>query len=146
MPQQDKIIIRGLSQNHLKNVSLEIPKGKIIVFTGVSGSGKSSIVFDTIAAESQRQLNETYPAFVRSRLPKYERPKVESIDNLSASVIIDQNTLGGNPDQQLAPSAKCIQLCVFCFPVSVILTSEQHRAFPLTLPTVCVLYAQGLGT
>ena len=93
---QDHIIIRGLRQNNLKNVSLDIPKGKIIVFTGVSGSGKSSIVFDTIAAESQRQMNETYTAFMRGRLPKYEKPKVERIDNLSASVIVDQARLGGN--------------------------------------------------
>ncbi len=93
---QDCIIIRGLRQNNLKNVSLDIPKGKIIVFTGVSGSGKSSIVFDTIAAESQRQMNETYTAFMRGRLPKYEKPKVDRIDNLSASVIVDQSRLGGN--------------------------------------------------
>ncbi|HKM34456.1 MAG TPA: excinuclease ABC subunit UvrA [Lachnospiraceae bacterium] len=96
MTQKDKIIIRGLRQNNLKNVSLEIPKGKIVVFTGVSGSGKSSIVFDTIAAESQRQMNETYTAFMRGRLPKYEKPKVDYIDNLTASVIIDQSRLGGN--------------------------------------------------
>ena len=96
MSYQDNIIIRGLRQNNLKNVSLDIPKGKIVVFTGVSGSGKSSIVFDTIAAESQRQMNETYTAFVRGRLPKYEKPKVERIDNLSASVIVDQSRLGGN--------------------------------------------------
>ena len=92
----DKIIIKGLKQNNLKNVSLEIPKNKIVVFTGVSGSGKSSIVFDTIASESQRQMNETYPAFVRSRMPKHEKPNVELIDNLTASVIIDQSRLGGN--------------------------------------------------
>ena len=96
MINQDKIEIRGLRQNNLKNVSLDIPKGKIVVFTGVSGSGKSSIVFDTIAAESQRQMNETYTAFIRGRLPKYEKPKVEHIDNLSASVIVDQSRLGGN--------------------------------------------------
>lgn len=96
MRYQDKIIIRGLTQNNLKNVSLEIPKEKIVVFTGVSGSGKSSIVFDTIAAESQRQMNETYAAFIRGRLPKYKKPKVDLIDNLSASVIIDQSRLGGN--------------------------------------------------
>lgn len=78
--EQEKIVIRGLRQNNLKNVSLDIPKGKIVVFTGVSGSGKSSIVFDTIAAESQRQMNETYTAFIRGRLPKYEKPKVEQID------------------------------------------------------------------
>ncbi len=94
--EQDKILIRGLRQNNLKNVSLDIPKGKIVVFTGVSGSGKSSIVFDTIAAESQRQMNETYTAFMRGRLPKYEKPRVERIDNLSASVIVDQSRLGGN--------------------------------------------------
>ena len=93
---QEKIIIRGLSQNNLKNVSLDIPKGKIVVFTGVSGSGKSSIVFDTIAAESQRQMNETYSAFIRGRLPKFDKPKVEVIDNLTPSVIVDQTRLGGN--------------------------------------------------
>lgn len=92
----DKIIIQGLRQNNLKNVSLEIPKEKIVVFTGVSGSGKSSIVFDTIAAESQRQMNETYSAWVRGRLEKYEKPKVDKIENLSASVIVDQSRLGGN--------------------------------------------------
>ncbi len=96
MPHQDTIIIRGLTQNNLKNVSLDIPKEKIVVFTGVSGSGKSSIVFDTIAAESQRQMNETYTAFIRGRLPKHEKPKVDRIENLSASVIIDQSRLGGN--------------------------------------------------
>ena len=93
---QEKMIIRRLRQNNLKNVDLDIPKGKIVVFTGVSGSGKSSIVFDTIAAESQRQMNETYTAFVRGRLPKYEKPRVERIENLSASVIVDQSRLGGN--------------------------------------------------
>ena len=96
MSDQSHIIIKGLRQNNLKNISLEIPKGKIVVFTGVSGSGKSSIVFDTIAAESQRQMNETYTAFIRGRLPKYEKPKVDSIENLSPSVIIDQSQLGGN--------------------------------------------------
>lgn len=90
------IEIRGLKQNNLKNVSLDIPKNKIVVFTGVSGSGKSSIVFDTIAAESQRQMNETYTSWIRGRLPKYEKPNVEFIDNLNPSVVIDQNRLGGN--------------------------------------------------
>lgn len=96
MSHKENIIIRGLKQNNLKNVSLEIPKEKIVVFTGVSGSGKSSIVFDTIAAESQRQMNETYTAFIRGRLPKYKKPRVDLIDNLTASVIIDQSRLGGN--------------------------------------------------
>ena len=92
----DHILIKGLKQNNLKNISLEIPKKKIVVFTGVSGSGKSSIVFDTVAAESQRQMNETYTAWIRGRLPKYEKPNVEYIDNLNPSVVIDQSRLGGN--------------------------------------------------
>ncbi|MDD6193326.1 MAG: excinuclease ABC subunit UvrA [Lachnospiraceae bacterium] len=92
----DNIQIRGLKQNNLKNISLDIPKNKIVVFTGVSGSGKSSIVFDTIAAESQRQMNETYTAWIRGRLPKFEKPQVDFIDHLNPSVIIDQSRLGGN--------------------------------------------------
>lgn len=92
----EPIKIRGLAQNNLNNISLEVPKNKIVVFTGVSGSGKSSIVFDTIAAESQRQMNETYSAWVRGRLPKYDKPSVEWIENLNPSVIIDQSRLGGN--------------------------------------------------
>lgn len=90
------IVVHGLTQNNLKHVTFRIPKEKITVFTGVSGSGKSSIVFDTIAAESQRQMSAAYPAFVRSRLPKYPKPAVERIDNLTASIIVDQSSLGGN--------------------------------------------------
>ena len=90
------IIVHGLTQNNLKHVTFRIPKEKITVFTGVSGSGKSSIVFDTIAAEAQRQMTATYPAFVRSRLPKYPKPAVERIDNLTATVVVDQTPLGGN--------------------------------------------------
>ncbi|MEG0376942.1 MAG: excinuclease ABC subunit UvrA [Eubacterium sp.] len=92
----NKIKIRDLTENNLKNISIDIPKEKITVFTGVSGSGKSSIVFDTIGAESQRQMNETYPSFVRNRMPKYHKPSVALIDNLSAPVIVDQTPLGGN--------------------------------------------------
>ncbi|WP_138264272.1 ATP-binding cassette domain-containing protein [[Clostridium] hylemonae] len=92
----EDIIVHGLTQNNLKHITFRIPKEKIIVFTGVSGSGKSSIVFDTIAAESQRQMNATYPAFVRARLPKYPKPAVERIDNLTAAVVVDQSPLGGN--------------------------------------------------
>jgi excinuclease UvrABC ATPase subunit len=92
----EDIIITGLHENNLRNVNLRIPKQKLVVFTGVSGSGKSSIVFDTIAAESQRQMNESYSAFIRSRLPKYPKPHADSIENLTASVIVDQSPLGGN--------------------------------------------------
>ncbi|MBQ2574446.1 MAG: excinuclease ABC subunit UvrA, partial [Bacteroidales bacterium] len=76
MRNADSISITNATENNLKNVSLEIPKHQITVFTGVSGSGKSSLCLDTIAAESRRELNETFPSFVQQYLPKYGRPKV----------------------------------------------------------------------
>ena len=92
---RDHIIIRGARENNLKNISLEIPKQQITVFTGVSGSGKSSLVFDTIAAEAQRQLNETFTAFVQGFLPSYGQPDVDSIENLNAPIVINQKKVGG---------------------------------------------------
>ncbi|MBO8199342.1 excinuclease ABC subunit UvrA [Streptomyces smyrnaeus] len=90
------IVLSGARENNLKNVSLTIPKGTLTVFTGVSGSGKSSIVFDTIAVESQRQLNETFPAYVRNRLARHARPRAEVMENLSTAIVVDQKPLGGN--------------------------------------------------
>ncbi|SCA86238.1 excinuclease ABC, A subunit [Bacillus glycinifermentans] len=86
----------GLKENNLKNVTLHIPKRKITVFTGVSGSGKSSIVFDTISKEAQRQLNQTFTAYIQNRLPTYSQPDALSVENLSPAVVIDQRRLGGN--------------------------------------------------
>lgn len=88
--------IIGARNNNLRNVTLRIPKHCITVFTGVSGSGKSSLVFDTIAAESQRQLNESHSAFVRHRLPHYGPPQADALRNLPASIVVDQKPLGGN--------------------------------------------------
>jgi excinuclease UvrABC ATPase subunit len=96
MTDHGSIIIRGARENNLKDVSLDIPRGAITVFTGVSGSGKSSIVFDTIAAESQRLLNETLPAFVQSFLPHYGQPDADVIGELSAAIVVDQQRIGGN--------------------------------------------------
>ncbi|MET7258218.1 ATP-binding cassette domain-containing protein [Dyadobacter fermentans] len=96
MNHQEYIRIRGARENNLKNVSLDIPKRKITIFTGVSGSGKSSIVFDTIGAEAQRQLNETFSMFIRNRLPRISQPEADAIENLSTSIVIDQKRLGGN--------------------------------------------------
>ncbi|MCW2959639.1 MAG: hypothetical protein JWM90_26 [Thermoleophilia bacterium] len=92
---EERITIRGARENNLDDVSLEVPKRSLVVFTGVSGSGKSSLVFETIAAEAQRQLNETFTAFQRQRLPHYGKPDVEFIDGLSTAVIVDQKRLGG---------------------------------------------------
>jgi len=92
---QEYIEIRGARENNLKNVSLRIPKRKITIFTGVSGSGKSSIVFDTIATEAQRLLNENFSAFIRNFLPRYSQPDADAIENLSMAVVVDQKRLGG---------------------------------------------------
>jgi excinuclease UvrABC ATPase subunit len=95
------IEVRGARENNLKNISLDIPRRQITVFTGVSGSGKSSLVFDTIAAESQRLLNETFSTFVQNFLPRYGRPDVDVLANLSMAIIVDQQRMGGNPRSTL---------------------------------------------
>ncbi|MYS79442.1 ATP-binding cassette domain-containing protein [Embleya scabrispora] len=90
------IVITGARENNLKDVSLRIPKDRIVVFTGPSGSGKSSIVFDTVAVESKRQLNETFSAFERKFLPRYERPHADAIENVSPAIVVDQKPIGSN--------------------------------------------------
>jgi len=92
---QEYIELRGARENNLKNISLRIPKRKITIFTGVSGSGKSSIVFDTIATEAQRLLNENFSMFVRNFLPRYAQPDADSIENLSMAIVVDQKRMGG---------------------------------------------------
>nr|BFE89230.1 hypothetical protein GCM10020093_118320 [Planobispora longispora] len=83
--------------NNLKDVSIEIPKRRLTVFTGVSGSGKSSLVFDTIAAESQRLINETYSAFVQGFMPTLARPEVDVLEGLTTAIIVDQQRMGADP-------------------------------------------------
>jgi len=95
------IEVRGARENNLKNISLDIPRRQITVFTGVSGSGKSSLVFDTIAAESQRLINETFSTFVQLFLPRYGQPDADALHNLSTAIIVDQQRLGGNPRSTL---------------------------------------------
>jgi excinuclease UvrABC ATPase subunit len=89
------IEIRGARENNLKDISLRIPKRQITIFTGISGSGKSSLVFDTIASEARRQLNETFSTFVRNFLPRYAQPEADAIENLSMAIVVDQNRLSG---------------------------------------------------
>ncbi|MEU4873126.1 excinuclease ABC subunit UvrA [Streptomyces sp. NPDC021608] len=93
----DLIRVHGARENNLKDVSIEIPKRRLTVFTGVSGSGKSSLVFDTIAAESQRLINETYSAFVQGFMPNLARPEVDVLDGLTTAIIVDQQRLGTDP-------------------------------------------------
>ncbi|MFG3701005.1 ATP-binding cassette domain-containing protein [Micromonospora sp. NPDC047620] len=93
----DLIRVHGARVNNLKDVSVEIPKRRLTVFTGVSGSGKSSLVFDTIAAESQRMINETYSAFVQGFMPTLARPEVDRLEGLTTAIIVDQERMGSNP-------------------------------------------------
>ncbi len=92
----DVIRVVGARENNLRDVTVEIPKGQLTVVTGVSGSGKSSLVFDTIAAESRRQLGEMFPAFMRNRLPHQGQPDADVLENLSAAIVVDQRRIGGN--------------------------------------------------
>ncbi|NEB98133.1 ATP-binding cassette domain-containing protein [Streptomyces anulatus] len=93
----DLIRVHGARENNLKDVSIELPKRRLTVFTGVSGSGKSSLVFSTIAAESQRLINETYPAFVQGFMPTQARPDVDVLDGLTTAIIVDQQRMGSDP-------------------------------------------------
>src|SRR5215208_3910889 len=93
----DLIRAQGARENNLKALSVEIPKRRLTMFTGVSGSGKSSLVFSTIAAESQRLINETYSAFVQGFMPTLARPEVDVLDGLTTTIIVDQERIGSNP-------------------------------------------------
>ena len=93
----DLIRVQGARVNNLKDVSIEIPKRRLTAFTGVSGSGKSSLVFSTIAAESQRMINETYSAFVQGFMPTLQRPEVDVLEGLTTAIIVDQERMGSNP-------------------------------------------------
>ncbi len=90
----DHIRVENARVHNLKNITLDIPRDQLVVFTGVSGSGKSSLVFDTLHTEAQRQLVDTFSSFARRRLPKLSRPDVDEIHNLSTSIVIDQKRLG----------------------------------------------------
>ncbi|WP_231563133.1 ATP-binding cassette domain-containing protein [Microbacterium mangrovi] len=93
----DQIRVQGARENNLKDVSVDIPKRRLSVFTGVSGSGKSSLVFDTIAAESRRMIDETYSAFIQGFMPSVPRPDVDVLEGLTTAIIVDQERLGANP-------------------------------------------------
>lgn len=96
MNENDRIEIEGASENNLRHISLNIPKEKLVVLAGVSGSGKSSLAFDTIAVESSRQWQASYPLYLRNRMPRYERPSVDFIHNLPPSIVVDQKGIGSN--------------------------------------------------
>ncbi|MFI1177263.1 ATP-binding cassette domain-containing protein [Streptomyces melanogenes] len=141
----DEIVITGARVHNLKDISLRIPKGVITVFTGVSGSGKSSVVFDTIAVESQRQLNETFPAFVRNRLPKYEKPEAYAIENLSPAIVVDQRPLGGGSRSTVGTVTDIASLIRLLFSRAGEPSAGMSTAYSFNDPAGACPTCQGLG-
>lgn len=113
--QHDRIKVVGARENNLKNVSIEIPKRRLTVFTGVSGSGKSSLVFGTIAAESQRLINETYSAFVQGFMPSMPRPDVDHLDGITTAIIVDQERMGANSRSTVGTATDALALLRILF-------------------------------
>jgi hypothetical protein len=143
---QDFIEIKGARENNLKNVSINIPKHKITVFTGVSGSGKSSIVFDTIANEAQRQLYENFSMFIRNLLPRYPQPEADSIENLSMAIVVDQKNLVVAPIQRWVLSLIFTRYCACSTLVLLSVGAEGRIALPaaaLVTVTAMVIAVRG---
>ncbi|MCB0030099.1 MAG: hypothetical protein KDE28_19435, partial [Anaerolineales bacterium] len=132
----DLIRVQGARQNNLKNIDVALPKRRLTVFTGVSGSGKSSLVFGTIAAESQRMINETYSAFVQGFMPALNRPDVDTLDGLTTAIIVDQERMGANSRSTVgtATDANALLRVVFSR------LGQPHigspRAFAFNIPSV----------
>jgi excinuclease UvrABC ATPase subunit len=141
----DFLTVRGARQNNLKNISLSIPKNKITVFTGVSGSGKSSLVFDTIAAEAQRQLNETFTNFVQGFLPSYGQPDVEAIENLNAPIIIDQKRVGGGSRSTVGTYTDIAGLLRLLFSRAATPSAGAAFAYSFNNPQGMCLECEGIG-
>ena len=141
----ETIEIRGARENNLQDVSLRIPKRRITIFTGVSGSGKSSIVFDTIATEAQRQLYENFSYFIRNFLPRYPQPDADAIENLSMAIIVDQKRLGGGSHSTVGTITDIFTLLRLLFSR----VGEPHvgsaNAFSFNDPTGMCPECNGLG-
>ena len=117
---EDKIIIKGAKEHNLKNVDLELPRNKFIVFTGLSGSGKSSLAFDTIYAEGQRRYVESLSAYARQFLGQMEKPNVEYIEGLSPAISIDQKTTSKNPRSTVGTVTEIYDYLRLLFALSLI--------------------------
>lgn len=140
------ITVRKATENNLKGISVDVPKNKIVVFTGVSGSGKSSLVFETIYAESQRQLLETWSLFTRARMPKIEKPKFESIEGICSSVVIDQKRLGSNSRSTVGTVSELYGMLRTCYAKAGEPRSEKGaNLFSFNKPEGMCIDCKGLG-
>ena len=140
-----KIVIRGARENNLRGVDLEIPKHAITIFTGVSGSGKSSIVFDTIATEAQRQLYENFSMFIRNFLPKYPPPAADAIEHLNMAVIVDQKRLGGGSHSTVGTVTDIYTVLRLLFSRAGTPHAGYANAFSFNDPQGMCLECNGLG-
>ncbi|MBA2489510.1 MAG: excinuclease ABC subunit UvrA [Chloroflexi bacterium] len=141
----DVIEVRGARENNLADISLDIPKRRLTVFTGVSGSGKSSLVFGTIAAESQRLINETYTAFVQSFMPSLGRPDVDALTNLSAAIIVDQERMGANARSTVGTATDAYTMLRIIFSRLGTPHVGTSTAFSFNMPDGMCPECEGLG-
>jgi excinuclease UvrABC ATPase subunit len=139
------IQVRGARENNLTGVSADIPKRRLTVFTGVSGSGKSSLVFGTIAAESQRLINETYSAFLQTFMPNLTRPDVDALHNLSAAIIVDQERMGANSRSTVGTATDAYTMLRIVFSRLGVPHVGTSTAFSFNTPDGMCLKCEGLG-
>ncbi|MFD5889780.1 ATP-binding cassette domain-containing protein [Streptomyces sp. NPDC060334] len=139
------IQVRGARENNLADVSLDIPKRRLTVFTGVSGSGKSSLVFGTIAAESQRMINETYTAFIQSFMPSLGRPDVDGLHNLSAAIVVDQERMGANSRSTVGTATDAYTMLRIVFSRLGVPHIGTSTAFSFNTPDGMCARCEGIG-
>lgn len=139
------IQVRGARENNLRNVDIDLPKRRLTVFTGVSGSGKSSLVFGTIAAESQRLINETYTAFIQSFMPSLGRPDVDGLHNLSAAIVVDQERMGANSRSTVGTATDAYTMLRIIFSRLGTPHIGTSGAFSFNLPEGMCPRCEGLG-
>ncbi len=140
------IRVRGARENNLRNIDLDIPKRRLTVFTGVSGSGKSSLVFNTIAAESQRLINETYSAFIQGFMPSLARPDVDLLDGLSAAIIVDQERMGANSRSTVGTATDAHALLRIVFSRLGVPSAGPSFHYSFNLPAGACPRCEGLGS
>ena len=142
----DTIQVRGARENNLADISLDLPKRRLTVFTGVSGSGKSSLVFDTIAAESQRLINETYSAFVQGFMPSLARPDVDLLEGLTTAIIVDQERMGANSRSTVGTATDANAMLRIVFSRLGVPSAGPSFHYSFNLPAGACPRCEGVGT
>src|SRR3954463_10780164 len=142
----DLIRVHGARVNNLKDVSVELPKRRMTVFTGVSGSGKSSLVFATIAAESQRLINETYSAFVQGFMPSQARPDVDLLEGLTTAIIVDQERMGANSRSTVGTATDANAMLRIVFSRLGVPSAGPSFFYSFNMPTGACPRCEGMGS